>query len=111
MTLTLTEAGSARGKRSTPRSRKEKIPSTTRKLTSIDANTGRLTQSSGSDISLYLLVLGAYNPFANSSRLRLHSCLPSKLRCCHSEQRDCGSFIGRFSRCAATKRRISLTQG
>ncbi len=42
----LTVAGSALGKRSTPRSRKEKIPRVTRKLTSITAKTGRRTQSS-----------------------------------------------------------------
>ncbi len=54
LTITLTEAGSALGKRSTPRSRNEKIPSTTRKLISIAAKTGRFTQISGSDISLYL---------------------------------------------------------
>src|ERR1051326_6787017 len=43
---TLTVAGSAFGKRSTPRSRNEKIPSTTSDITSIVAKTGRLTQSS-----------------------------------------------------------------
>ena len=45
-TLTLTVAGSARGKRSTPSSRNEKTPSTTRKVMSITAKTPRLTQSS-----------------------------------------------------------------
>src|SRR5437773_1768795 len=43
---TFTVAGSARGKRSTPRSRNEKMPSTTSDITSIVANTGRLTHSS-----------------------------------------------------------------
>src|ERR1051325_6690790 len=46
--LTLTVAGSAFGKRSTPRSRKEKTPSTTSDITSIVANTGRRTQISDS---------------------------------------------------------------
>src|SRR6267142_189887 len=46
--LTLTVAGSALGNRSTPRSRKEKIPSTTSDMTSIVANTGRRTHSSES---------------------------------------------------------------
>ena len=45
---TLTVAGSALGNRSTPRSRNEKIPSTTSDMTSIVANTGRRTQSSES---------------------------------------------------------------
>ena len=45
---TLTVAGSARGNRSTPRSRNEKIPSTTSDITSIVAKTGRRTQSSDS---------------------------------------------------------------
>ena len=44
--LMLTVAGSARGKRSTPRSRNEKIPSTPRKAISMTANTARLTHSS-----------------------------------------------------------------
>jgi hypothetical protein len=44
--FTLTVAGSARGKRSTPRSRNEKMPSTTRDITSMVAKTGRRTQSS-----------------------------------------------------------------
>jgi hypothetical protein len=44
--VTLTVAGSARGKRSTPRSRNEKMPSTTSDITNIVANTGRRTQSS-----------------------------------------------------------------
>src|SRR5262249_42025042 len=43
-----TVAGSARGNRSTPRSRNEKIPSTTSDITSIVAKTGRRTQSSES---------------------------------------------------------------
>ena len=43
---TLTWAGSAFGKRSTPRSRNENRPSTTSDITSIVANTGRRTQSS-----------------------------------------------------------------
>ena len=43
---TLTVAGSAFGNRSTPRSRKEKMPSTTNDITSMVANTGRRTQSS-----------------------------------------------------------------
>src|SRR3954462_1986132 len=45
---TLTVAGSARGNRSTPRSRNEKMPSTTSDITSIVAKTGRRTQSSES---------------------------------------------------------------
>src|SRR5436309_2235443 len=45
---TLTVAGSALGNRSTPRSRNEKIPSTTSDMTSIVAKTGRRTQSSES---------------------------------------------------------------
>src|SRR5262245_537566 len=45
---TFTVAGSARGNRSTPRSRKEKIPRTTSDMTSIVAKTGRRTQSSES---------------------------------------------------------------
>src|SRR5678816_162119 len=45
---TLTWAGSALGKRSTPRSRNENTPSTTSDITSIVANTGRRTQSSDS---------------------------------------------------------------
>ena len=45
---TLTVAGSAFGKRSTPRSLKEKMPSTTSEATSIVANTGRRTHSSDS---------------------------------------------------------------
>src|ERR1043165_7564104 len=43
---TVTVAGSAFGNRSTPRSRNEKMPSTTSDMTSIVAKTGRLTQSS-----------------------------------------------------------------
>src|SRR5436190_134286 len=46
--LTLIVAGSAFGKRSTPRSRNEKMPSTTSDMTSIVANTGRRTQDSES---------------------------------------------------------------
>src|SRR3954466_3151028 len=46
--VTLTVAGSARGNRSTPRSRKEKMPSTTSDITSIVAKTGRRTQISDS---------------------------------------------------------------
>src|SRR5215213_8197889 len=45
---TLTVAGSAFGKRSTPRSRNEKSPSTTSDITSIVAETGRRTQNSES---------------------------------------------------------------
>src|SRR4029450_11604802 len=48
----LTVAGSALGKRSTPRSRKEKTPSVVRNATSITVNTGRLTQSSTRPIGL-----------------------------------------------------------
>ena len=44
--LMLTVAGSARGKRSTPRSRNEKMPRTPRNAISITANTARLTHSS-----------------------------------------------------------------
>src|SRR3954452_21598902 len=46
--FTLTVAGSARGNRSTPRSRNEKMPSTTSDITSIVAKTGRRTRSSES---------------------------------------------------------------
>jgi hypothetical protein len=49
--LTFTVAGSARGNRSTPSSRNEKIPSTTSDMTSIVANTGRRTHSSDSMLS------------------------------------------------------------
>src|ERR1700694_3718034 len=52
---TLTVAGSAFGNRSTPRSRNEKIPSTTSDMTSIVAKTGRRTQSSDSMHVLHLL--------------------------------------------------------
>jgi len=45
---TFTVAGSARGKRSTPRSRNEKMPVTTSDMTSIVANTGRRTHNSES---------------------------------------------------------------
>ncbi len=45
---TLTVAGSALGKRSTPSPRNEKTPSTTSDMTSIVAKTGRRTQSSDS---------------------------------------------------------------
>src|SRR4029079_4287017 len=45
---TLTVAGSAFGKRSTPRSRNENRPSTTNDITSIVAETGRRTQNSES---------------------------------------------------------------
>ncbi len=45
---TFTVAGSARGNRSTPRSRNENTPRTTSAMTSIVANTGRRTQSSES---------------------------------------------------------------
>jgi hypothetical protein len=45
---TLTVAGSALGKRSTPSSRNEKMPSTTSDITSIVASTGRRTHSSDS---------------------------------------------------------------
>src|SRR4029077_3111123 len=106
VTVTLTEAGSALGKRSTPRSRKEKIPSTTRKLTSIAANTGRFTQSSGSDISL-CLAPDYRNAFANSSRISRSSHGPGDSGC-HSERRGRAFFVGRFFRRAAAKRRISL---
>src|SRR6185369_3735659 len=44
--LMLTVAGSARGKRSTPRSRNEKMPRTPRNAISMTANTARLTHSS-----------------------------------------------------------------
>ena len=46
--VTLTVAGSALGNRSTPRSRNEKMPSTTSDMTSIVAKTGRRTQISDS---------------------------------------------------------------
>ena len=52
---TLTVAGSAFGNRSTPRSRNEKMPSTTSDITSIVAKTGRRTQSSDS-MAVLLLV-------------------------------------------------------
>jgi hypothetical protein len=45
---TLTVAGSAFGKRSTPRPWNDTVPSTTSDMTSIVANTGRRTQSSES---------------------------------------------------------------
>ena len=48
-TLTVTVAGSAWGKRSTPRSRNEKMPITTSDMTSIVAKTGRRTLSSERD--------------------------------------------------------------
>ena len=48
-TLTVTVAGSAWGKRSTPRSRNEKMPITTSDITSIVAKTGRRTLSSERD--------------------------------------------------------------
>src|ERR1044071_675394 len=48
--LMVTVAGSALGNRSTPRSLNEKTPSTTRKVMSITANTGRFTHSSASVI-------------------------------------------------------------
>ncbi len=51
--LTLTVAGSARGKSSTPRLLNEKIPSTTSDMTSMVANTGRRTQSSESMAQTY----------------------------------------------------------
>src|SRR5215470_1787080 len=54
--LTVTVAGSAFGNRSTPRSKNEKMPSTTSDMTSIVAKTGRRTQSSE---STGLLRLGA----------------------------------------------------
>ena len=49
-TVTVTVAGSALGKRSTPRSRNEKMPSTTSDITSIVAKTGRRTHSSERDM-------------------------------------------------------------
>src|SRR5580765_1845415 len=49
---TETVAGSALGKRSTLRSRKEKTPSTTSDMTSIVAKTGRRTHSSEIDTSV-----------------------------------------------------------
>src|SRR5689334_13900923 len=49
--LIVTVAGSALGKRSTPRSRNEKTPRTTRKLMTMTANTGRFTQISDNDIA------------------------------------------------------------
>ena len=48
VSATLTVAGSALGKRSTPRPRNENVPSTTSDITSIVAETGRRTQSSDS---------------------------------------------------------------
>ena len=48
--VTETVAGSAFGRRSTLRSRKEKIPVTTNSITSIVVNTGRRTQNSASDM-------------------------------------------------------------
>jgi hypothetical protein len=56
---TLTCAGSAFGKRSTPRSRNENTPSTTSDITSIVANTGRRTQSSDSIYSPWAATLRA----------------------------------------------------
>src|SRR6185436_5049418 len=49
-TFIVTVAGSALGKRSTPRSRNEKTPSTTRNVISMTANTGRFTHNSASVI-------------------------------------------------------------
>src|SRR5580765_2820719 len=66
--LTLTVAGSAFGNKSTPRSRNEKIPSTTSDITSIVANTGRRTQSSESDIATPLTSL-LFAPAGARSRL------------------------------------------
>src|SRR4051794_458105 len=71
---TLTVAGSARGNRSTPRSRNEKIPSTTSDITSIVAKTGRRTQSS--DSMLFGLLAGLAGPdlvgIAGLDRLPVH---------------------------------------
>src|SRR5438105_5911104 len=66
--LTVTVAGSAFGNRSTPRSRNEKMPSTTSDITSIVAKTGRRTQSSESDIAAPLCALFA----APAARGRSH---------------------------------------
>jgi hypothetical protein len=52
-TRTLTMGGSALGKRSTPRSRNEKTPSTTRNNISIVVNTGRRTQTSANVIVFF----------------------------------------------------------
>src|SRR5262245_17649668 len=52
-TRTLTMGGSAFGKRSTPRSRNEKTPSTTRNSISIVVNTGRRTQTSANVIVFF----------------------------------------------------------
>src|SRR2546422_8229077 len=49
--LTVTVAASFLGNRSTPRSRNEKMPSTTRLMMSIVVKAGRRTHSSKSDIS------------------------------------------------------------
>src|SRR5207244_8107403 len=69
-TKTLTVAGSALGNRSTPRSRNEKMPSTTSDITSIVAKTGRRTHSAESDIAASLGSLFA----SPAARSRLHLC-------------------------------------
>src|SRR2546422_810152 len=69
-TKTLTVAGSALGNRSTPRSRNEKMPSTTSDITSIVAKTGRRTHSSESDIAAPLRSLFA----SRAARSRLDLC-------------------------------------
>src|SRR4051812_15057634 len=63
---TLTVAGSARGNRSTPRSRNEKMPSTTSDITSIVAKTGRRTQSSES------MLFGLFPRLPGLDRLPVH---------------------------------------
>src|SRR5215470_8494609 len=57
-TATFTVAGSAFGNRSTPRSKNEKMPSTTSSMTSIVAKTGRRTHSSDNDMVEVLLSAG-----------------------------------------------------
>src|SRR6266511_1538641 len=70
---TFTVAGSARGNRSTPRSRNEKIPSTTSDITSIVAKTGRRTHRSDS-MARHDLQWNA-EPAANTTFLRARRAL------------------------------------
>ena len=75
--LTLTVAGSALGKRSTPRSRNEKMPSTTSDITSIVANTGRRTQSSDSMPYSAFLSIETFVPSASLSTSVAATCSPA----------------------------------
>ena len=80
--LMLTVAGSALGKRSTPRSRKEKTPSVTRKAMSITAKTGRRTQSSARLMAYWAASTGAPSTGSCPSRgtaIRWRSFRPSTI--------------------------------